>query len=301
VNVERCPLCHLKDIPFQTDVETTRFACPVCGKFGMRFELLVDRDMQWEPHPYLSAATRKAYESGHPLILSPTTWEALEESQKLLRLPEKLHHLLRLFADRSGGPGREWKIQTLIDYPLVAARDQQELDAYLRYFEERGMLELSARFDDGNTYRLTIPGWQEIEPIPRIGGTPGRCFVAMSFDPSLDLAYELGIKRAVRACGFEVVCMKEVTTIEGITDRILAEIRRAQFVIADFTGQRGGVYFEAGFARGLGRDVISLCRKDDLPNVHFDTKHFGHLVWETPDDLFEKLTACIRANVIPKR
>lgn len=267
----------------------------------MTFELLVDRDMKWEPHPYLSAATRKACESGRPLVLSTTSWESLEEGQKLVRLPEKMRHLLRLVADRSGGPGCEWKIRTLLDYPLVAARDPQELDAYLQYFEERGMLKLCAKLDDGNTYQLTIPGWQEIEPIPPLGGTPGRCFVAMSFDPSLDVAYELGIKRAVRDCGFEVVCMKEVTTIEGITDRLLAEIRRAQFVIADFTGQRGGVYFEAGFARGLGRDVIWLCRKDDLPNVHFDTKHFGHVLWETPADLFEKLTTCIRANIVPKQ
>ncbi len=123
----------------------------------------------------------------------------------------------------------------------------------------------------------------------------------MSFDPSLDAAYELGIKRAVRACGFDAICMKEISPIEGITDRILSEIRLAQFVVADFTGQRGGVYFEAGFARGLGRDVIWLCGKDDLKNVHFDIRHFGHVVWEDPDDLYNKLSASIRANIIPKR
>ncbi len=80
--------------------------------------------------------------------------------------------------------------------------------------------------------------------------------------------------------------MKDFVTNEGITDRIMSEIRLAQFVVADFTGQRGGVYFEAGFARGLGREVVWACREDELEKgVHFDIKHFGHVVWKTPTDL----------------
>ena len=40
------------------------------------------------------------------------------------------------------------------------------------------------------------------------------------------------------------------------------QIRKSKFLIADFTGQRGGVYYEAGFAYGLGLPVIWTCRKD---------------------------------------
>jgi hypothetical protein len=208
---------------------------------------------------------------------------------------------LRLIADQSETPGHEWKTQPAFDYPLIAARDSSEFDVYLDHLIQQGLLKLCRRLVDGNAYQLTVPGWQAVEPIASSGGIPGRCFIAMSFDPSLSAAYESGIKRAVHTCGFEPICMKEISTNEGITDRILSEIRLAQFVVADFTGQRGGVYFEAGFARGLGRDVIWLCHRDDLKNVHFDIKHFGHVVWETPDDLFDKLTASIRANIIPKR
>jgi|SRR5580693_2606254 hypothetical protein len=124
----------------------------------------------------------------------------------------------------------------------------------------------------------------------------------MSFDPSLDDAYTMGIKPAIEEdLKQKSVCMKEIATNDGITDRILSEIRLAQFVVADFTGQRGGVYFEAGFARGLGREVIWSCRKDEKDLVHFDIKHFGLVLWETPADLREKLAESIRANIIPKR
>src|SRR5712672_2679134 len=34
-------------------------------------------------------------------------------------------------------------------------------------------------------------------------------------------------------------------------DEIISQIRRSKFLIADFTGRRGGVYFEAGLAMGL--------------------------------------------------
>lgn len=51
-------------------------------------------------------------------------------------------------------------------------------------------------------------------------------------------------------------------------------------MIADITGARGGVYFEAGFAKALGRDVFFTCRKDRFSqDKHFDTEHFHHTTW----------------------
>jgi len=35
-----------------------------------------------------------------------------------------------------------------------------------------------------------------------------------------------------------------------------------RFIVADFTGQRGGVYFEAGYALGLRKPVIWTCKRD---------------------------------------
>ena len=72
----------------------------------------------------------------------------------------------------------------------------------------------------------------------------------------MDEPYRKGVDPAVRACGYTPVWMKDISENKGITDRILSEIRRAEFIVADFTRQRQSVYFEAGFARGLGREVI---------------------------------------------
>ena len=126
---------------------------------------------------------------------------------------------------------------------------------------------------------------------------PGTCFVAMAFDPTLDPAHDEGIRPAVEACGLAVVRVDKIEHNGVVTDLILGEIRRAQLVVADVSLQRQGVYFEAGFAIALGRTVIWSCRDTDLPNVHFDTRQYSHVVWATPADLRAKLEARIRATV----
>lgn len=61
------------------------------------------------------------------------------------------------------------------------------------------------------------------------------------------------------------------------------------------TGQRGGVYFEAGFALGLGIPVIYLVDQSDLNEIHFDTRQYNHIVYE--NDLYERLKHRIEATV----
>ena len=72
-------------------------------------------------------------------------------------------------------------------------------------------------------------------------------------------------------------------------------------MIADFTSEpekpRGGVYFEAGFAYGLSIPVIWTCHKDLIEQVHFDTRQFNHILWETPEDLCDALKKRIGAVI----
>ena len=87
--------------------------------------------------------------------------------------------------------------------------------------------------------------------------------------------------------------------VNKIDDEIIAEIRRSRFLVADFTqgedGARGGVYYEAGFAHGLGLQVIFTCREDAVETLHFDTAHYNHIVWTTPEDLRKSLKKRILA------
>ena len=51
----------------------------------------------------------------------------------------------------------------------------------------------------------------------------------------------------------------------------------------------GGVYYEAGFAFGLGLPVIYTCREDMVDKIHFDTRQYHHTVWKTAEGLRESL------------
>ena len=67
--------------------------------------------------------------------------------------------------------------------------------------------------------------------------------------------------------------------------------------MADVTEQRRGVYFEAGYAIGIGLPVKWCIRKDDLTIVHFDTRQYNHVVWESIQELKEKLYDIICAVI----
>ena len=82
---------------------------------------------------------------------------------------------------------------------------------------------------------------------------------------------------------------------EKTCDRILAEIRRSQLVVADVTDHKQGVYFEAGFALALGRLVIWTCLEDAIKDAHFDTRQYPHLLWSDAADLRSKLAQRIQA------
>ena len=50
-------------------------------------------------------------------------------------------------------------------------------------------------------------------------------------------------------------------------------------------GVRGGVYYEAGFAKGIGLEVIHLC-KDDIESkarLHFDVEQENTIFWKDKD------------------
>jgi nucleoside 2-deoxyribosyltransferase len=119
----------------------------------------------------------------------------------------------------------------------------------------------------------------------------------MSFAPDLKSAYTDGIRPALRETGYSPIRIDELQHNEKIDDKIVAELRRSGLLIADFTGHRGGVYFEAGYGLGRGIPVIWSCRLDEVEKAHFDTRQFNHLTWTTPEDLREKLRNRIRATL----
>ena len=138
-------------------------------------------------------------------------------------------------------------------------------------------------------YLITAKGYDHLDSLRRTLVDSAQGFCAMWFDKEV-AALWTAIEPAIAAAGYKPARIDKVEHANRIDDEIMAQIRRSKFVVADFTGQRGGVYFEAGFALGLGRPVIWTVRSDALGAVHFDNRQYNFLVWE-PEELGALQTA----------
>ena len=147
---------------------------------------------------------------------------------------------------------------------------------------------------------VTVAGYSRVA-AQKVNTSSSQSFVAMWFDPSMDDTYTQGIEPGIADAGYQPLRIDHKMDVNKIDDEIIAEIRRSRFLVADFThgdeGARGGVYYEAGFAHGLGLPVIFSCRKDIVESLHFDTRQYHHIVWGTPDELHNGLRNRILALI----
>ena len=110
---------------------------------------------------------------------------------------------------------------------------------------------------------LSLDGWERYEAEKRGEFNGNYGFIAMQFDNSeLDNFVNAVVKPAVKdGIGYKLVDMKDIARA-GIIDNIMRiEIRDAAFVIVDLTHSNPGAYWEAGYAEGLGKPVIYICKK----------------------------------------
>ena len=132
------------------------------------------------------------------------------------------------------------------------------------------------------TYRISAKGLLHLEAAPNDDSSVGFC--AMWFSSDVLTLWTDVIDPAIRAAGYEPLRIDSKQHNGKIDDEIMASIRASRFVVADFTGNRGGVYYEAGFAHGLGLPVIFMCREGD--DLHFDIRQYNCIFWK-PDQLEE--------------
>ena len=177
----------------------------------------------------------------------------------------------------------------------------EEVTYLVDYLEGRAWIEHP--HPELSFYRISVEGYARLAEIEEAATDSSEAFVAMWFDKSMNEVWENAIKRGIEEAGYEAVRIDHKEHVNKIDDEIIAELRRARFVVADFTqgddGPRGGVYYEAGFAHGRNVPVIFSCRKDVIEKVHFDTRQYNHIVWEAEklDEFRDHLTKRICAVI----
>jgi nucleoside 2-deoxyribosyltransferase len=169
--------------------------------------------------------------------------------------------------------------------------DWQETATIRQYLESEKLIERQKNTE----WRVTPAGHIRADELRAKRAASTQGFVAMWFHEDLVPVYENGFGPAIRAAGYQPMIINKKEHSNKIDDEIIAEIRRSAFLVGDFTGHRGGVYFEAGYAMGRGLPVFWTCRKDNLKDLHFDVRQYNCIDWIGPDDLRPRLQQRIEA------
>ncbi len=299
----KCPLCGTDGV---TRVDSTfrlhavvsapiDSKCERCGEFSITVEALAKVD-QLGVASVISGISREWTELERRLEINKDNLQSLINlAPKTLK--ERKRKFLQSILRKYPRLGEHCYFVPKIDYPLAHVGSIDECKFIIQSLLDVGLITKVGVQGEREVYLFAAKGWEEAESIEKPAALREKAFVAMWFGAVVKPAFHEGIAPAIEDTGYRPIMLDLEEHSESIIDRILAEIKEARFVVADFTGQRGGVYFEAGFARGLGSNVIWTCRKDDMANRHFDIQGFNVIDWSTPADLRERLSARIRVVV----
>lgn len=96
----------------------------------------------------------------------------------------------------------------------------------------------------------------------------------MPFDPDFNAVYE-SIREAADNVGLRCKRADDIWENHAIIQDVVSLIDRSRIVICDCTGRNPNVFYEAGIAHTLGREVILITQKDD--DIPFDLRHLRYI------------------------
>jgi hypothetical protein len=289
-----CVVCRTPCNVEPTSSDAHAISCPRCGGFSITGTAVAVLDgnpltprqvanasgwLRERPGVTITSSDLDALRG----IASPTV---IERAEKLLRQIERRTPRLGAFVEVRFPPETELGRWLGMSWSL----DEAEFQFLLVDVLQRGNYIVYKHHGSGGqrTYKMSITpeGYERLEEMNRGTSDSQVGFCAMWFKPSMQSVWLDAIEPAIEGAGYEP---KRVDTHEHnnkIDDEIIALIRRSRFVVADCTGNRGGVYFEAGLALGLQRSVFWTCRERRLHRVHFDARQYNFIEW-TADKLPE--------------
>lgn len=142
--------------------------------------------------------------------------------------------------------------------------------------------------------QLTPQGYSKVAILQKNTAYGKSVLVAMKFGKETKKLRE-AIRSGIINAGHVAVFIDEVQHNDFITPELLKHIRDSKFVVVDLTHKNNGAYFEEGYAMGLGKQVIQLCKSG--VKLHFDIAQKNTIMWNEEDEIPEKLYNRIKATI----
>jgi hypothetical protein len=194
-------------------------------------------------------------------VLPQTTYDRTHTNMLLRRLTATLSGM-KFYEERHIPPqfSRPAKVEHNVAVPVVIKIARDEATAVMH-----DALRLVRSAPSPLSSQSTIPQRQTTSHISR------TAFILMWMDdknhPELVDVHIL-VKEVFAEFGIAALRADEVEHQDRITDVVLENIARSEFLFADLSGERPNVYYEVGYAHALGKHPI-LYRRTGTP-LHFD-------------------------------
>lgn len=339
---KKCPFCETNaDIDSRENYY--KISCPTCGRFLYKtpFFTNVDGKIKNEMAPYLyyKKIEQKSIPEDDAQDYQVVIKEELTEvedvatpKEQLVTMREvqnfyprtfneRIDRILVGFENNSSYVGEVFELsKDEFDSAIFAIRfdqngiplDSGEIDVQRRMIkgflcEEKHYAEIVM----GKSIKigLTPTGWARIDELHRTNGDEKHIFVSMAFNDSTKETRE-AIRTGIIDAGYLADYIDEKIHNGQIVSEMFRLIRQCKLLVLEISDPNYGAYYEAGYALGLGKEVIICCKKEVFQQEyeiegekkiekylkpHFDIAQKQMLIWDDYEDLTHKLNEWIKA------
>lgn len=320
IKKKACPICKQSANIDCNEIWDIEIECPKCGKYKTTRELIED-DFVYSKGEYdleklssylyyhksdkLIAFLGTSIETPGCSCVSPQTvenWYPKTFAQKIDLI------LLKLKED-SKYDGESIIIKDEILF--LKNGNESMMDSQRQYIHNFllriGYIEKMYAF----TYTLTPKALERVYELQKTNRVNKDVFVSMAFNGGTKDTRE-AIRSGITNAGFSSKFIDEIIHNHQIMPEMFRLIRECRFLILEISDPNYGAYYEAGYALGLGKEVI-ICCKEEIFNKeyttdeekkyakylkpHFDIAQKQILVWKDYEDLTKKLCEWIKALI----
>lgn len=343
MSMGNCPLCSAESENYpNSNTVSVLVKCRNCGRFiyfGNDFDG-IDKD---------KLATFLFYNKGYSLsgkekcfVIDRTKTYDITDSEAITfsyltdeivnnwypkTFTKKLDNILLYLAEHSLFYGDEIKIKlrqlaSLCFFNGINGEESlliEQLNFLVKIFNENELIEIvfpPVMEDDEYSLKVTPSGWKRVDELQKDDKNNKNVFVSMAFNKKTKATRE-SIRNGIINAGYSPEFIDEIIHNNQIVPEMFRLIRECKFLILDISDPNYGAYYEAGYALGLGKEVIICCNEDvfngnfkangnDITKEeiekfgrylkpHFDIAQKQILVWKDHADLTKKLSEWIKA------
>lgn len=349
MGTERCPICKNNNAAIQIDGWRIFVECPACGRYKCdithtqfietyKNELpiylfytknnksITDNE---DPRAYRLIDLSDYYEEIK--LQHPWVYNIDEETLKNfypIEISNKIDMILLNIAKNSKyiGDYASYIKEELNSLFFVKRYDNknefsqqqqsQQVNSLKSYMTDNGYIKDKGFNIDKYNIELTPEGWNRVDKIQKSRIFNKDIFVSMSFAAETKNTRE-AIRSGIESAGFSAEFLDEITHNKQIVPEMFRLIRESKMLILDISIPNYGAYYEAGYALGLGKEVIICCERSVFEGKykvngqeiseaekikfgrylkpHFDIAQKQILLWDNNEDLTRKLAEWIKA------